>query len=88
MGIFAFCQRGVLSADWKRNSDSLSHCGGFNSIRLSSGYGRNRRCKKTQVCAVFAVVLLVGSLAVLKYVNFGINTVNGIAVLWGKGGIL
>ena len=53
------------------------------SLRVMAG---TEDVKKRRFALFFAVVLLVGSLAVLKYVNFGINTVNGIAALWGKGG--
>lgn len=34
---------------------------------------------------LMAILFLVGSLFILKYVNFGINTINGLAAFWGSG---
>lgn len=54
----------------------------YGGIRLISGtesVGRKR-------IALFSVILfLVGALFILKYVNFGIHTVNGVAGLFGAG---
>ena len=41
--------------------------------------------KKRRLALAFVVILLIGCLFVLKYVNFGINTVNGIAGILGMG---
>lgn len=51
------------------------------SIRLMAG---TEDVKKRRLALLFSLVLLIGELVVLKYINFGINTVNGIAALWGK----
>lgn len=40
--------------------------------------------QKRRAALLLVILLLVGSLFVLKYVNFGINTVNGIASLAGR----
>ncbi len=48
---------------------------------------RSEEIKKRRAALILVVLLLVGSLFVLKYVNFGINTINGIAGICrgGKG---
>lgn len=50
--------------------------------------GRTAEVKKRRMALALTVLLLVGSLFVLKYVNFGIHTVNGIAGIFGAGGIV
>lgn len=55
----------------------------YGGIRIMAGTEDGRRRK----AALFAVTgLLLGILVILKYVNFGINTVNGLAVLFGAEG--
>ena len=39
--------------------------------------------KKRRLALLFSVILLIGALIILKYINFGINTVNGVLSLWG-----
>lgn len=39
--------------------------------------------KKRRAALLATVVLLIGTLFVLKYINFGINTINGIAAIFG-----
>lgn len=50
--------------------------------------GRTADVKKRRLALVGVVVLLIGCLFLLKYINFGINTVNGIAGLLGFGDII
>ncbi len=52
----------------------------YTGIRIMSGTDSLKR-KRAAMAGV--VLLLVGSLVMLKYVNFGVNTVNGIAGLFG-----
>lgn len=42
--------------------------------------------KKRRTALITIIVLQIGILFVLKYVNFGINTVNGLLALWGGDG--
>ena len=41
-----------------------------------------------RIWMIAAVCLLIGTLVVLKYVNFGINTINGMAYLFGGGQVV
>lgn len=50
-------------------------------IRAISG---TEDMKKKRVFLLLVILFLIGTLFILKYVNFGINTVNGIAALLGK----
>lgn len=50
--------------------------------------GRTVDVKKRRLALGFVVLLLIGCLFVLKYVNFGINTINGIAGVLGFGDII
>lgn len=44
--------------------------------------------KKRRVALLLVILLLIGTLFLLKYINFGINTVNGVAALFGREGQL
>ena len=50
--------------------------------------GRTVDVKKRRLALGLVVLLLIGCLFVLKYVNFGINTINGIAGVLGFGDII
>lgn len=54
-----------------------AYCG----IRFMSA---SKNAKKRKAVLAVVVVLHIGTLFVLKYVNFGINTVNGLMAAWGK----
>lgn len=45
--------------------------------------GRTSDGRKRRTALVFVILLLIGSLFVLKYVNFGINTINGVMGILG-----
>lgn len=51
------------------------------SLRLMAG---TEDAKKRRAALLFAVISLIGALVALKYINFGINTVNGVASFLGK----
>lgn len=57
----------------------LAACGGIRVIAVTE----DRKKKKAALLAV--IVLQTGILFVLKYINFGIHTINGIASLAGRG---
>ena len=44
--------------------------------------------KKRSLALLLSAALLIGALIVLKYINFGINTVNAVASLWHPSGDL
>lgn len=60
----------------------LSCTAAFTGIRVMAGTENGRRKRAALFCVVF---LLIGILIALKYVNFGIHTVNGLAALFGSG---
>ena len=45
--------------------------------------GRTSDGRKRRTALVFVILLLIGSLFVLKYINFGINTINGVMGILG-----
>ncbi len=57
----------------------------YGGIRLIAG---SEDAKRRKAALLMVIVLQIGVLFVLKYVNFGINTVNGIASLSGREGNL
>lgn len=61
----------------------LSCAAAYIGIRLMA---RTQDGKKRTAALLFVVLLLIGILFLLKYVNFGIHTVNGLAALFGAGG--
>lgn len=54
----------------------------YAGIRVMEG---TENVKKRRLALFFAAFLLIGTLFVLKYVNFGINTINGLGALLGMG---
>lgn len=56
----------------------VAHAG----IRMMAG---TEDTKKRRLALFFVVFILIGILFVLKYVNFGINTINGIGTILGTG---
>ena len=50
--------------------------------------GKAQEQSVKRIWMIAAVCLLIGTLVVLKYVNFGINTINGMAYLFGGGQVV
>lgn len=54
----------------------------YAGIRMIAG---SKDAKKRKTALLTVIILQIGILFVLKYVNFGVNTVNGLAALFGRG---
>lgn len=55
----------------------------YGAIRVMAGTEDGKKRKRALAVSVF---LLIGALVILKYINFGVHTVNGIASLCGASG--